>query len=123
MNDHVRELIQQWDDGCGLHRADFEDIARAALEENESLRAIVAKLPQTADGVPVVPGMNCATLDGVNGDIVRDDVGVLAIICDGAEGECRLTLRDLDGAEWDADVEDCYSTREAAQAAAEKETP
>ena len=30
-----------------------------AAAEIEGLRAIVGKLPRTADGVPVVPGMDC----------------------------------------------------------------
>ena len=38
MNDHVKELIQQWEDGCGLRKVDFEDIARATIDENDKLR-------------------------------------------------------------------------------------
>jgi len=42
---------------------------RAKEAEVERLRAIVAKLPKTADGVPVVPGMKLWEINKHNGGI------------------------------------------------------
>jgi len=74
--------------------------------ENKRLRAIVAKLPKTADGVPVVPGMMVYSDHGeweVAGFRV-DEEGKLAEIMSGGFGFDRLCTG------W-------YSTREAAEAA------
>jgi hypothetical protein len=80
--------------------------------EIERLLAIVAKLPKTADGVPVVPGMRvwwvcnraiwAGTVDGVT--------------CD------QVWLIPDEGEHWGTwSPSDCYSTREAAEKAAGEE--
>ena len=78
------------------------------------LREIVAKLPKTADGVSVVPGM---TVWVIVLALVKQD-NVSAVICD--EGGVYVRLD-----KWGPSFEDhhpIYSTPEAAQAAAPAET-
>jgi len=82
-----------------------------AADEIERLEAIVAKLPETGDGVPIVPGMNlCVLRDGE-----LHDAGVLAVLYDCHEMD--VLVRCVAGVEWKSISEDCYSTRAAAQAA------
>lgn len=73
----------------------------AALRENAGLAAIVERLPKTADGVPVVPG-----------DVVFHPTGHYSHVTD------RRGVRLYGNGEW-VDIESCYSTIEAAEAAAE----
>ena len=86
-------------------RADYQEAHRVQehrhADEIERLRAIVDKLPKTADGVPVVPGMKlfflCPFENRITSDQVfqdRPEVGGMTI-----------------------EVSNCYSTREAAEAA------
>ena len=72
-----------------------EVCARTLAAEIERLRAIVAKLPVTADGVPVVPGMSIWTM--LNGTICE-------VKCNTIHGTGEYTK--------------CYSTCEAAEAGA-----
>ena len=83
-------------------------IAEVAIAEMERLQAIVAGLPTTADGVPVVPGMTL--WDPVWPD---DPFGVQALLvfCPNAR---RSEWMCNDG---EVDAAQCYSTREAADAA------
>jgi len=72
---------------------DFCPRARAVANEVHRLQAIVDKLPKTADGVPVVPGDIAYTTDGRSMRINTSASGHV--------------------------ISDCYSTREAAEAAKE----
>ena len=74
---------------------------RKALDELERLRAIVDKLPKTADGVPVVPGLDNVWVK--NGPNVRPS-------------ESMTTWRLLQ-----VRRSYCYSTREAAEAAKQEQ--
>jgi len=79
-------------------------------KQNQRLRGIVDKLPKTADGVPVVPGMRLYRYDGsfVPGDDWFDTtVRAMTHTC------ATFTSDDEDG-EWSFDK--WYSTREAAKA-------
>ncbi len=89
----------------------------ARLAEAE---AILAKLPKTADGVPIAMGMNLfAVVDvhphtGLPGIV---ECGFVAMICDG--DFLGGTVREGDGEEYDVGFDDCYSTNAAALAAKE----
>jgi len=101
MADILKEHIEQ----CPKHPLS------EAKAEIERLQTIVDKLPKTADGVPVVPGM--VLHDPI---WIEDPFGVhqLLVFCPNArrsEWSCN------DG---EVDTSQCYSTREAAQAAKEK---
>lgn len=78
--------------------------------ERKRLQAIVDKLPTTADGVPIVPEMTVWVI-GNFGSIVRS-VREL-VVYDVSSLQCS----DGDRYRWSA--RDCYSTRKAAEAAAE----
>ena len=65
------------------------------LDENERLRAIADKLPQTADGVSVVPGLDTVWITWSE---------------EAKQTPCTWRLMHLRGHR-------CYSTREAAEAA------
>jgi hypothetical protein len=78
------------------------DLARMTLERDQ-LQAIVDKLPKTADGVPMVPGYDQVYL------AMRGDDGTLHSLSKTAATWRLLDLR----------AKDCYSTREAAEAAKE----
>jgi len=82
-----------------------------AAEVVTDLLAIVRKLPVTADGVVVVPGMN---LYAANVDY---DFGVLAVMDDPDNYEVKC--RDTRGVEFSMSACDCYSTRAASEAARE----
>ena len=88
------------------------DCIKELEAEIERLRAIVAKLPVTADGVPVVPGMNGVFVP------TGQPCGVVSVSqADGCEGFEAL-LRDGVGDEWWAILpEEFTSTHEAAAAA------
>ena len=89
---------------CVGHQSLAESI-RAVLAEVDRLAAIVAKLPKTADGVPVVPGMelwHAGTAWSDKGDYAwsfyrrrNGELEVQFILCNVL-------------------LSDCYSTREAA---------
>lgn len=95
--------------------AEMESAIDEKDSEIEHLQAIVDKLPKTADGVPIVPGMT---------------VSVLANYGDGLRIH-KLVVYDLtsigcsDGDRYHWDCHQCYSTREAAEAAldAKKHAP
>lgn len=98
-------LSRVWDDYCATVQLvtqfssgnpNLSDRVGAAIAEIEQLRAIVDRLPKTADGVPVVGGMEVwrARADAViHRFVMITDVDT--------EGSDPVTL--------------CYSTREAAQ--------
>jgi len=92
-------------------RSPMNPTHKRLLEELERLRAIVAKLPRTADGVPVVPGR-----DTVWNWLPRG----LHSKCSWVE--CAVEIRQpYNEAMYDyvdiSEVGKCYSTREAAEAA------
>lgn len=107
-------------------RADYygkdESVIDEAVAELDRLHAIVERLPKTADGVPVVPGMKVYAI-GRHGDIeffivasshqwdrmnqlMASDYTAFAV------NESGEPIRSFS-----ADVDCCYSTREAALAA------
>lgn len=100
--EHAKTLKQE----CPANRACIDSLLGDLLEENKRLQAIVDKLPKTADGVPVAPGDK--------------------VYRAGEYTSAQLTIaRDLpeyNGGWQDGRVriENCYSTREAAQAALDK---
>ena len=79
--------------------ANLENRYNDAVEERDRLRAIVAALPRTADGVPVVPGME--VWKEWRGRLERNVV--------------MPPMVSIGSVYMDATV--CYSTREAAEAA------
>jgi hypothetical protein len=79
-----------------------------AADEIVRLRAIVDKLPTTADGVSVVPGMN-VYFQWHSGEIVRHPVAFIRIDKDDTWLYFERALYRSTGV--------CYSTREAADAA------
>jgi hypothetical protein len=93
------------------------ELLAAERARAEGLEKIVAKLPKTADGVPVTPGMKLYPLHSLADGLPPEEA---ADIDDHARVEIHLwdtvsseLLRDGD----EADVTKCYSTREAAEAA------
>ena len=76
--------------------------------EIKRLRGIVDKLPKTADGVSVVPGMTVYHSHPVGGTIYEDVVHDLE--------PCSTTSEDSIWMDGCIDAERCYSTREAAEA-------
>ena len=80
------------------------------------LQAIVDKLPKDPSGNVLHVGMNCFVLDGADGRIIRDDVGI-AMIEEYGDGDSICHLRDGDGEEWEESVDNVFATREAAEAA------
>ncbi len=79
----------------------------AAADRLAELEAIVAKLPKTADGIPITPGM-------VVWEIINYPVGTHCIDNAIVSGEEVVILVD---AETDVvRASECYSTREAAEA-------
>lgn len=87
--------------------ADRDRLAR----ENADLRAVVERLPKTADGVPVTPGQ----LIWPRSDIMQPEDE------EGTAVKCRWYICDPLGGELieddELDLSKCYSTRAAAEAA------
>ena len=81
--------------------------------ERDELRAVVERLPKTADGVPVVPPTTLYTDDGT-------PVGVNCIDSAHRAGSINGYI-DWDTIRWSRDTRSLYSTREAAERAAARE--
>ena len=105
-------------DGCGDIVAVGDDCHRCLRAEVGRLRAIVEKLPNTADGVPVVPGAKYFLLE--------HDRGCLPLVVEG----CCLNVSSQ-GTPLQLEIYETvspairlpgrlYSTREAAEAAGEE---
>lgn len=89
-------------------RDSYQQTASVAEEKLEATQAIIDKLPRTADGVPITPGV---VLSGRNGWI-----GVVRWI-----GEQEVIVERPDESTQQVVVGPCYSTRDAAEAAQENE--
>lgn len=77
-------------------------------EKLREATAIVDKLPKTADGVPIVPGCDVVWIDTkVIGFRCSSEIGIDGWVSFGDEYGCCRSRR----------VGECYSTREAAEAA------
>lgn len=110
MADVLKEHVEQ----CPQHPMSALKVANARLQAE--LDALRDKLPTTADGVPVVPGMEVFWTGPMDGEIVRREVIGLAI--DGSIPDTAPTLWGLkfrDGGTGFACQ--CADTREAAEAA------
>jgi len=100
-----------WDELCAdclkeLH-AECEAQIAALTAANAKLQAIVDKLPKTADGVAVMPGMKI-WLDDSDGPVERVDTAI-----------CTTPGPQV---HWYEPIwSQCYSTRAAAEAAKEKD--
>ncbi len=100
-------------------RCDAANTIKRQWDEIERLQAIVAKLPKTADGVPVVPGVDAVFWAG--GDKRNCLVPLQASNCHyvlGPEGYVRHSIKKHHSDE-KVSIRKCYSTREAAEAAKE----
>lgn len=114
--DIVKRLLD--DDRPLYGEAGYKDRADAAAEI-ERLRAIVDRLPKTADGASIVNGDRIYEAPcTISGRVVEhsvqhvDDDGWLVISDDGSYEPPII-----------ANLSRCYSTREAAEAAAEEVQP
>lgn len=88
-------------DDCRCSLDDVADELVLVAAERDRLRVIANRLPKTADGVPVVPGMTLWRYDDHNGYCAILDINESLLL---------------------ESVSECYSTREAAEAAL-KEQP
>ena len=82
----------------------YQCVGEDAAVEIGRLRAIVDKLPKTANGVPVVPGMKLW-----DANVSLAPYGPIDVVMAGNDGDYYQPH------EWDWD--NCYSTKEAAEAA------
>ena len=80
-----------------------------ASDELDRLQAIVAKLPTTADGVPVVPGDKVYTGDGSPLTVIRP-VGMAWLYGRGEDGEPMAQASVV------LQIDESFSTPEAAEA-------
>ncbi len=103
----ITALLEEEGTYTALVRAGLTGKINAICEVARAYEAIVAKLPKTADGVPIVPGMKVYQTDPT-GYVQGYDVGVNQAADDSSwPSPAYLTYSQ------------CYSTREAAEAAAE----
>lgn len=116
----IAELEAELDWWCELARREIKEDSCSNLPAYiKNLRETVAKLPTTADGVPVVPGESVWKLTfGPRGGVKIEEIEV------GVGSESGLHFVDGhndDLKEWMpyAETGDCYSNRQAAEAAAE----
>ena len=132
-------------DRCGAQSGAFADYdkqpCRGCLErELEQHRAIVAKLPKTADGVPVVPGMMVWTFRGHIPGLATGDVCGPSVIGSvygsyqiegGEDGNIEVWRLGVNFCERrrarneqrvGAALDECYSTLKAAKAARKEPT-
>ncbi len=106
-----------------ISRLERAEADKKALEaERDALKAVVAKLPLTADGVPIVPGMTVYPPCGHNAPVVPSNYQPVVVDkVDCWEGQCKWEdwgendYYDTGPRKYSPDQ--CYSTREAAIAA------
>ena len=97
----LAEIRAKVNDGSLCRERVFDFEAEQLIDEIDRLRAIVDKLPKTADGVAMVPG------DAIW--VITDDMGIQADLVDEPRAE-----------KYNAHlVSDCFSTEAAARAAKE----
>lgn len=118
--ERLREVVAELEDNDAIGRR----LTDGHLARIAELEAVVGKLPRTADGVPTYPGMPAwfAFRDGVHEAVLMmqsSGLRVEAYFPDGLE-----IFRDDDDEPYEVDYSRpaysaCYSTREAALAAAE----
>ena len=100
----ARERLTAWIRDYGeIKGPQFIADLQAVMAEVERLRAVVDRLPHTADGVPVLPGDTVCAVFG--GDLVEEVT----------LQDWRHALPGKSGGKYPG----CYSTREAAEAARE----
>ena len=104
--ERFKEIKQHLQSGIIEELEDMESLAYELWDENKRLRAIVDKLPKTADGVPMYPTMRCWNAAGVE--------VIITFIAN--DGQCIST----GGPKWFGQSDRFFSTREAAKAAQEK---
>jgi len=95
---------------CPVTIADCEQ----AADVIDRLQAIVDKLPRTADGVAIVPGMVVYKWFECPPGIQAIDV---VDVCDTEDITCEINKGEFKGWTDVVESQDCYSTREAAEAA------
>lgn len=107
----ARDILERcgWERAQSLTAGDVCEVANL-IAEIRRLQAIVAKLPKTADGVPVVPGMEVHELYP-SGELFRLEVWWAGIHAYGFRFGQHNTQYDY---------RNCYSTREAAGAAGDE---
>ena len=93
-----------------LEYVTLRSAATNVLHRYEELQAIVDKLPKTADGVVVVPGMTLWAVD-TEGETLEIDYN-----------EYGPWIKSVECEQWDL-METTYSTREAAEAGGDQSTP
>lgn len=113
----IEEIIADWK--RDIERRDSDDMLadERLIAELERLQAIVAKLPVTADGVPLHPGMTVYRYHKAYGGMIEPTVTIFGRWdCETKPHyvECRT-----DG-NFITNACKCYSTRAAAEAAKEK---
>jgi len=107
--------------GWDLHGVTFADAVRAVVRERDALKAIVARLPKTADGVSCQVGDRLWAI--VHGRILVDTGDGAVWWC--KHHVCRATMMGLFGyrnaagawLDFQVPVWECYSTRVAAERA------
>ena len=112
IKESLAEFYAYYCDGAGhpLNICADQDM-RQLIVEIERLRAIVAKLPKTVDGVPITPGM----------ELHFTGCGSVRVNAVRYSGAVELTTAEA-GSTWTKfDTSGCYSTREAAEAAGGKQ--
>lgn len=94
--------------------------ASAIAEDRDRLRAVVDRLPKTADGVAVVPGMTLWQRPGlISGKKYPPREIDWFVLIGGEDG----LLGEVEEYSWTYRSSDCYSTRSAAEAAAQEAKP
>ena len=107
MNDEQRKVLEML--ASNPQGYEYGEVADAAIGEIDRLREIVGQLPRTADGVPIIVG---AVVFAVMRPISsRPWIRMASCDCVEAKG-----IRDRRHGIY-VNLEDCYSTREAAEKA------
>lgn len=117
-SDDILEADGLTEDQEFVTRGDYESL----LSRVKELEAIVALLPKTADGAPLVFGTNYYVLFGEDdGTATIRGCGVLAVVIEEFPEIMvwRVDVRDEDGNEFESFPTCIYSTRAAALAAQE----
>lgn len=117
MSENLREAAAYFD---GINSVESGKRMREAAAELDRLAALEARLPRTADGVPIHPGLIVYTLDDLdNPTLVSAVTNFNACGCDGDGEESYAGVQDdcHKDCERHHPSSECYSTREAAESA------